>query len=211
MAYNIDETNPYALYQKSLMEESHPYRSAAWTRDQSVSMNEKDWDAETKKPTGYLNHIPIVRLAQTEVEEEKKEEKKAEEKKDAKAAPAKKDDKKAAPAKKEDAKKDAKKGDAKKDAKKGDAKKGDAKKDDKKKKGPHPYRKHAWTEEQHDKSHPKEWEEETKKPSGYQKALGAALNQNLYPGETKSTIAPYFQGDHAWGKGNLPYMNEKEW
>ena len=64
MAYNLDKnSNPYYLYQQSLKDKDHPYRSHAWTRDQSVSMNEKEWNTETNKPSGYLNHIPIVRLA----------------------------------------------------------------------------------------------------------------------------------------------------
>jgi hypothetical protein len=134
--------------------------------------------------------------------DEKKETKK-EDKKDDKKADAKKD------AKKDDKKADAKK-DAKKDDKKADAKKGDKKKEDDK---PHPYRAHAWTDDQHDVSHEKEFDAETKKPTIDLKALGAALSQGKkqHPGETKSTIAPYFTGEHSWSVDQLNHSNEKEW
>jgi len=53
----------------------------------------------------------------------------------------------------------------------------------------------------------KDWEDETNKPSGYQKKLGALYgslyqkenNQRTYPAfDSHSTIEPYVQRDHAW-------------
>jgi len=44
---------------------------------------------------------------------------------------------------------------------------------------------HAWTHEQRDHMHEREWDEETKNPSDYLKSLGAAM-QLGYPGETNS-------------------------
>jgi hypothetical protein len=42
----------------------HPYRAHAWTNDQHSHWNEKGWQTETDKPSGYLDHIPLNRLAE---------------------------------------------------------------------------------------------------------------------------------------------------
>ena len=62
---------------------------------------------------------------------------------------------------------------------------------------PYNQRDHAWNTEQHDQSHDKTWDHETKNPSGYQ-VLPGSLMETRYPVETHSKIIPYKQREHAW-------------
>jgi hypothetical protein len=219
---------------------AHPYRAHAWTEEQYPHQHETAWVKESEKPTGYLDKIPLNRalaqrpffsMAQAEpaaAAAPAKTEAAAPAKTEA-AAPAKKEEEKKEEAKKEEPKKeeakkeDAKKEDAKKEDKKEDAKKGEEKKEELKKDEygnviheksylkPYNHKEHAWTPDAHDKSHPKEFEEETKKPSGYQDALGAGKTLAQHPGETKSTVTDYRHKDHTWSEGQLPFINPKEW
>ena len=133
----------------------HFYRKNAWNDDQNEVTHQTEFDEETKKPSGYLDHIK----AQTSADIQDK------------------------PA----------------------AKKEEPKKEDKPKvRGnpdangnptisyivPHSEIKGAWTDDHHDHSNEKEFEAETQKPTGYQAALGA-LVQNKWHGETNSVLEPY--------------------
>lgn len=69
---------------------------------------------------------------------------------------------------------------------------------------------HAWTDEQGTHMHEKDWDSETEKPTGYQKALGAAAQMG-YPGETNSTIKPYNQREHAWNADQHDVTHDKDW
>lgn len=76
----------------------------------------------------------------------------------------------------------------------------------------HHYRKSAWTEEQHNNSHEKEYEAETLKPTRYQFPKGSyaqwqptilekfPLKKDEYGEDihTVSYLKPYIHGDHAW-------------
>jgi hypothetical protein len=41
----------------------HPYRAHAWTEDMLPFAHTADWQKETDKPSGYLDHIPLNRLS----------------------------------------------------------------------------------------------------------------------------------------------------
>jgi hypothetical protein len=88
----------------------------------------------------------------------------------------------------------------------GEKKAAAAKKDD----GPHKYRAHAWTEDQHNASHEKEFVNETKNATGYQKDLGALYQKQAKPTETNSIIENYHANDHSWSQDQVPHMNVKE-
>lgn len=71
---------------------------------------------------------------------------------------------------------------------------------------PYVVRDHAWTNAQEDKTHNKEWFEETTKLTGKKNFV-----QRRAPGETKSTIKPYVVNEHAWTDSNEDKTHDKEW
>lgn len=79
-------------------------------------------------------------------------------------------------------------------------------------------RDHAWTHDQYDASHEKDWHNETSTPTHYQ-VTPTSLHQvkNMHKhhkshvGETNSTLEPYVMRDHAWTHDQYDASHEKDW